>query len=121
MAIIVSILGVLITVIGLAGLVRPQSLINLIQHWQSPVRFRIAIIARAVLGVVLLAIAAECRWPTFVQIIGVISILAAVGLLVMGRARLDSLITWWLGRSDLIRLSALLAVVFGVLLVYAGA
>lgn len=121
MAVIVSILGILIAVIGVAGLARPQSIVNLIQHWHSSARFWIALLVRAVLGVVLLAVAPECRWPAFVQVIGALSILAAAGLLVMGRARLDSLIAWWLDRSDLVRLAALLTVIFGIVLIYAGA
>ena len=121
MAVLVSVLGVLIVLIGIGGLIRPEGLVNLVRHWHSPARFWVAIIVRAVLGVLLLAVAPECRWPVFVQVIGVLSILAAATLLVMGRARLDRLIDWWLSRSDFVRYSAILALVFGGLLVYAGA
>ena len=121
MAVIASILGVLIALIGVVGLARPRSLIKLVQHWHSPARFWTAIVVRVVFGVALLAVAPECRLPSLIRAIGVISILAAVAILIMGRARLDCFVGWWLGRADLVRLSAVVAIAFGVLLVYGGA
>jgi len=120
-AIIVSILGVLITLIGVMGIAKPQRLIYLVEHWHGPTRFWVAIVVRVLLGVALLAVAPACRLPMLVRIIGVISIVAAMGILIFGRARLDSFIRWWLMRPALMRLSATVAVAFGVLLVYAGA
>ena len=121
MAIIVSILGGLITLSGIIGIANPHRLINLIEHWHGPTRFWIAILVRVVLGVVLFAAAPACRLPMFVRIVGVISIVAALGILILGRTRLDSFIRWWLIRPALIRISGFVAVAFGVLLVYAGA
>lgn len=55
----------------------------------------------------------------FGVLIAAISIFAAVGILFMGRERLDSLIDWWLSRPDgLLRLSALFAATFGGFLIY---
>ena len=121
MGLIVSILGVLIVLIGTMGLLNPQSLMSLVEHWQGPKRFWFAILVRLVLGVTLLLVAPACRAPLLVRIIGVISIVAALGILILGRPRLDSLIKWWLMRPRLLRVSAIFAVAFGALLVYAGA
>lgn len=53
------------------------------------------------------------------RILAVIAFAAAVGILIMGRRRLDDLVTWWLTRSDaLLRLSAAFAGLFGAFLVY---
>ena len=121
MAIIVSILGVFIVLIGAAGIAKPKCLIDLVNHWDGRTRFWIAIIVRVVLGIVLLAVAPGCRLPMLVRIIGVIAIVAALCVLILGRARLDAFIRWWLLRPALIRVSAIFAVAFGALLVYAGA
>ena len=121
MAIIVSILGGLITLSGIIGIAKPQLLINLVEHWHGPSRFWIAILVRVILGVVLLVVAPACRLPMFVHIVGVISIVAALGILILGRTRLDSFIKWWLIRPALIRFSGFVAIAFGALLVYAGA
>ena len=77
---------------------------------------------RVVLGVVFLVVAPDCRLPLVVQIVGVVSLVAAFGILALGRKRLDAFIGWWLRRSPaLFRLWASAAIAFGTLLVYAGA
>ncbi len=44
MAIIVTVLGVVIALIGVIGLAHPPSLITLVQRWQSPARFWFAVV-----------------------------------------------------------------------------
>lgn len=122
MAILVSILGVLAAAVGLIGLAQPRRIINLINYWEGPTRFRLAIAVRLVLGVVLLVVASDCRLPAVVTALGVIAIVAAVAILIVGQHRLDSFIAWWLARSPaVIRVSMLFALAFGVLLIYVGA
>ena len=121
MAIIVSALGVVIAVIGAIGVASPHRLIVLLDRLQSPARFWLAVTTRAVFGAVFLAVAPDCRLPLVVQVVGVMSLVAALGMLAMGRERLDAFIGWWLSRSPtLFRLWATAAIAFGVLLVYAG-
>ncbi len=137
MAYIVTVLGVAIVLIGVLGLAQPQRLIGLVQRWQSPARFWFAVVIRVVLGAVLLAVAPDCRAPLVIRVVGVISIVAAVALVILGRVRLDAsslgrvrldaFIERWLGRPSsalgrpaLLRVSASGAIAFGVLLVYAG-
>ena len=73
------------------------------------------------IGVFLIVAALHCRFPLAVWIVGGSAIVAAMALVILGQKRLDSLIAWWLGRQGLIRTSAVFALAFGVLLVYAGA
>ena len=121
MAIIVSAVGVVIAVIGAIGVASPHKLITLLDHVQSPTRFWLAVFMRVVLGVVFLVVAPDCRLPLVVQIVGVVSLVAAFGILALGRKRLDAFIGWWLRRSPaLFRLWASAAIAFGTLLVYAG-
>ena len=122
MSAIVSFLGVLAATVGLMGLANPKSIVVLVERWRGPTRFRLAVGVRLILGVILLAVAPSCRLPGLVQIIGVISIVAAMVILIAGQERLDSFIWWWLKRPPkIIRVSALFAFAFGILLIYAGA
>lgn len=122
MSAVVSILGVIAAIIGLMGLAAPKYIINLVQHWRGPTRFRLAVGVRLVLGAFLLVVGPTCRLPVLVQALGVIAIVAAIVILIVGQQRLDSFIEWWLTRPPaVIRISALFAVSFGLLLVYAGA
>jgi hypothetical protein len=120
-AIIVSIFGVLIVLVGVVGIANPQRLLRAVEYLDGPQRFWLAVIVRVVLGSVLLVAAPECRLPTVVRIIGVIAIAAALAILLLGRARLDRFIAWWLNRTALIRFSGIVALPFGILVIYAGA
>ena len=53
------------------------------------------------------------------RILAVIAVVAAVMILVMGQARLDRFVDWWLARPDAVmRVSCLFAAAFGAYLVY---
>ena len=122
MAVMVSILGVVMVAIGVLGVVQPRRLVDFVTYFRRPTRFRIAILVRLVLGIVLLIAAHSCRWPVVVQVVGVISILAALVILACGQKRLDTFIAWWVTRPPAVmRVSALFALAFGALLFYAGA
>ena len=122
MAILVSILGVLATVIGVMGLAQPQRMIAIVEYWDGPTRFRVAVVVRLIFGVTFLVVAPDCRLPIVVHTLGSIAILAAAVILMVGQRRLDLFIGWWLTRRPaVIRMSALFAFALGVLLVYAGA
>ena len=122
MSVVVSILGVLAAMIGLMGLANPKTIVGLVEHWRGATRYHLAVGVRMVLGVIFLVVAPSCRLPILVQVLGVISIVAAIVILIAGQERLDSFISWWLKRPPgVIRVSALFAFAFGILLVYAGA
>jgi len=121
MVVIVTVLGMLIAAIGLMGVVTPRTFIALVQYLRGPVRYWFAVSIRLVLGVVFLAVAPDCRAPIVVRAIGVVSIAAAFGIIVLGTARLDRFIEWLLGRPlPYVRLWANGAIAFGALLIYAG-
>ena len=116
---LVTVFGVLIVFVGIAGLLSPVRFRAVFQAWPSQPRFIAAIVLRLLFGALLIIVAESLMFPHAVKIIGVISLLAAVGILIMGRERLDNLVDWWLGRSDvLVRVSALFAAAFGAFFVY---
>ncbi len=122
MVYVVSILGVLITLIGLVGIVVPRSFVQVIGGWEAESRFIAAVGIRMVMGVICLSAAPASRMPVVVQVIGIIAIAAAAVALLVGLERLNRLVEWWLGRPPIIvRMSAAFAAGFGVLLVFAGA
>ncbi len=122
MDVIVSIVGVLAALIGLLGLVDPKYIVQLVQYWRGPTRFRIAIGVRIALGIALLVAAADCRLPAVVKALGIVSILAAIIILFAGQKRLDSFIEWWIAcPQNVMRVSAFFAFCLGCLIVYSGA
>lgn len=119
MKLIVAGSGVLIVLIGLFGLVSPGRFRMLFKRMTSHARFLAAIILRLGLGALLWIVADALRFPQLIRILAAISIIAAIGILIMGRERLDRLVDWWLARSDgLLRLSTFFAAAFGGFLIY---
>ena len=122
MAALVAVLGALIAAIGATGVVSPASLLRFVKSvWRQPMGLYLAVGIRLVLGVILILAAPSCRFPEAVRIIGVVSIVAAVLIPFIGFERISSLIRWGESRSlTALRVWCLVAIAFGVFLVYAG-
>jgi len=117
--IIVAVLGALIALLGLVGLVQPNRFRAMFSTMDSQVRFVLAIGTRLAMGILLWWLADELRHPHVMRVLAVIALIAAAVLPIMGRARLDKLVEWWLSRPDSrLRVSALFAAGFGAYLVY---
>lgn len=79
----------------------------------------LAVVSRLILGVALVAYAAESKHPLVLEALGWISLTAAIVLGVMGRSRFKVLVTWVLGfTSPLARMGGLLGILFGGFLIY---
>ena len=118
---IVSIVGIIALCIGALGLLHPKLIGTLVSICTGAFRFWLAILARVVLGILFLVVAPHCEVPVLVQVIGGISLLAAVVILMMGQESLDATIEWWLARPQTwVRASALFAFAFGWLMLYAA-
>ena len=113
-------LGVGCAWMGVIGLFRPQGMIDVIEHWHGPTRFRLAIAGRLVLGLLFVLISPHTRNPDIILILGYIVLVAAPIIALIGQTRLDALIGWWTSRPSLIRVSSVFVVPFGLFLVYTG-
>jgi hypothetical protein len=81
----------------------------------------LAIGLRVALGVVLLAAAPECRFPTAIRVLGFVALIAAASGLLLGRARLEAFVGWWLDRpAGFVRGWCVVALAFGGFLIYAA-
>lgn len=119
MKLVIAAFGALIVLIGVLGLLAPARFRAAFSSMTSQTRFLVAIIVRLGLGALVWIIADSLRFPQLMRIIAAISIFAAVGILIMGRERLDKLVDWWLARSDgLLRFSTALVAAFGGFLIY---
>lgn len=119
MTLIIAIIGGSIVLAGLVGLLAPAKFRVLLGAMTSRWRFLAAIVLRLGMGLLLWFAADQLRFPHVMRIIAVIAFAAALGVLIMGRERLDKLVDWWLTRPDrLFRFSMFFAGAFGAFLVY---
>ena len=80
----------------------------------------IAVVVRLVIGVLLIYQANVSKFPFVIEIIGWLSIVAAIFLAVMGRRNFNRLMSWALSLSKPFgRVGGILAVAFGAFLIYA--
>ena len=119
---IVALLGIAVAAMGLLGVVRPGDLMRIVENvWATRTGFHVAIAVRLALGAVLIAAAPDCRFPVAVRVIGVISVVGAAVVAVMGRERLRAFVRWWMAfPAGIIRSWAAFAFAFGAFLVYAA-
>ena len=119
MKIVIALVGLLIFVAGLLILISPQIFRNAMNRFAGQRRFLFAVIARIIIGAVLLLEAPNLKYTIAIQIIGGISILAAVVLLLMGQARMDRMIDWFMKASDnMFRIWSVFAFAFGAFFIY---
>lgn len=116
---IIAAIGALIAALGLVGLTQPERFRKTFGLMDSRTRFAMAVIMRLAMGALLWWVADELRHPQIMRVIAVIAIVAAVVILIAGRARLDRMVDWWLGKSHgVLRVSGIFAGAFGAWLVY---
>lgn len=126
MATVVSAIGGLMALGGLVGLVSPSLLRRISTRFREPPGIHIAVSFRLLMGVLLLAAASSCRpdrhWVAWVVgTFGAIVLLAAVVLLVLGKARFRALVDWATGLpASVLRSTSVVAILMGAFLIWAG-
>ena len=119
----ISLLVIGVTIIVLAGwgIFAPEKLMTFVTSTMDKSwGIYIAVIVRLVLGSALIIVAPASLFPIAFQALGVIAIVAAFALLLMGRERMRRFLAWFSERfsTPIIRLWLLFGVAFGGFLVY---
>jgi hypothetical protein len=115
--------GLLILVLGGLGVVRPPALVGIVERLTgSAAGLYVAFAFRVILGLLLLAAAAGTRFPVAIRVLGIVVLISAAAIPIIGRERLHRLTTWWARRpATVIRATSLFACAFGAFLVYSAA
>ena len=106
---------------GIIILVNPEIIFGLLRNNLEKVSLQvIAIGIRLVIGILLIQYASESKFPTVIEIIGWLSIAAAVAFSAIGRRHFLSLMSWAFSLlKPYGRVGGLFAMTFGGFLVYA--
>jgi len=121
MTLLIILFGVLITMAGIVIIINPETLFGFLRnHSEKLVLQVLAVGARVVLGLLLINQSSESRYPLVIEVIGWISLAAAIFLAVIGRRNFSRLMSWALSFvKPYGRLGGMLAAAFGVFLVHA--
>jgi len=72
-------------------------------------------------GVLFLVAATSCAKPAIIIVLGLITCTAGIAMFMMGLAKLKRFLNWWKMRPDwLLRLMGVVAVLLGLLIIYAA-
>lgn len=123
MKFLILVFGGLIALTGLIIVVSPQSVLSLLDRYKQHLAiYVLAVAVRLLLGTVLIAYAPQSAFPLVLRIIGVVSIAAAVVILLIGPRRLQRLIDLLLSKAGVVmRPAGVIGALLGLFLVYAVA
>lgn len=115
-------IALVIFLLGALGVVWPRALMSMVDRpWRSSAGLYVAVAIRGVFGVLLVVAADGTRFPWTVRVLGIVSLVAAVSLPLLGYERVRKFITWWLARPDaFVRAWSVVACAFGAFLAYAA-
>jgi hypothetical protein len=118
----VALVGVFVFAFGLFGALRPPSLTAFVGRiWASPPGAGLILVVRAALGFLLIAAASGTLFPKTLFVLGVLALVKALSIPLLGRTRQQKILKWWcLQPARYIRDWSLLACAFGLFLTYAA-
>ena len=120
MQLLALLVALLISLVGLTGVVSPETLAALGRHALTPVGLYVVAAVRIGIGVILMLAAPISRAPRTLRVLGIIAIIAGVATPFIGIEPSRRVMDWWLAQGYIhLRLHAGVAVVLGGLLAYA--
>ena len=121
MTVLIIIFGALTLLAGIVIIINPEFIFGFLRkNLDNLVLHILAVVVRLVIGVLLIYQSNISKFPLVIEIIGWLSIVAAIIIAIMGRRNFNRLMSWALSLSKpLGRVGGVLAVAFGAFLIYA--
>ena len=121
MTLVIIVFGALTLLAGIVIGINPQVIFDFLRsNLEKPALHILAVVIRLVIGVLLIFQSNISKFPFVIEVIGWLSIVAAIFLGVMGRRNFNRLMSWALSLSkSLGRVGGIVAVAFGAFLIYA--
>jgi hypothetical protein len=113
-------IGLFVMVVGVVGIAAPSTLLRAADYATTPVGLYAAAALRIGIGIVLILVAPTSRAPKVIRVLGAIAVGAGVITALVGVDRVRAMVAWEAAQgTTLIRLGAVLALVFGGFIVFA--
>jgi uncharacterized membrane protein len=116
----VALFGLLIASFGITGLLSPDRLLGLVSRAATTLGLYVIAGIRLLLGIALVASASASRAPTYLQILGIVAIIAGLITPFFGVERFEAVLEWWRKWTpSVVRLWSVFVLLFGLSLVWA--
>ena len=121
MTLLIIMFGALTLLAGIVIVINPEVIFGFLRNnLDKLILYILAVVIRLVLGALLIYQSNMSKFPFVIDVIGWLSIAAAIFLAVMGRRNFIRLMSWALSLSKPFgRFGGVLAVTFGAFLIYA--
>jgi len=121
MTLLIIIFGALTLLAGIVIVINPEVIFGFLRNNLDKLELHVlAVVIRLFLGALLIYQSNISKFPFVIEVIGWLSIVAAIFLAVMGRRNFNRLMSWALSLSKPFgRVGGILAVAFGAFLIYA--
>ena len=119
MLILVKLVGMIAVAMGIVFLLSPKRMRQFMVFCEKGRRPYMMGTVRILVGIVFLLAAPQSRVVWVIVTIGILALLGGITIFIIGLERFKSMLRWWQGRPLLfLRLIALLAIGFGMLILY---
>ena len=116
---LVRLVGMILVAIGIVFLLSPKRMRQWMVSCEKGVRPYMMGALRILVGILFLLVAPQSRVVWVIVTIGILALLGGITIFIIGLERFKSMLRWWHGRPLLfLRLIALLAIGFGMLILY---
>jgi hypothetical protein len=112
-------LALLTIVVGVAGIVSPDSMMALRREYYTPVGLYVGGAVRVAMGLVLILAASSSRWPVVLRALGAVMCLQALTANLLGLERARVVLEWEGAHTGLLRAGAAVALASGVFIAFA--
>jgi len=121
MTLLIITIGSLILFAGVLLLINPEIIFGFLRNNSEKSAIQvIAVLARLIIGILLITQSSQSRFPLAIELLGWVFIVAGVSLAVIGRTKFRTLITWVVTNLRAYApIAAVIALAFGGFLVYA--
>ena len=121
MTVLIITFGALTLLAGIVIVINPENIFGLLRKNIEKLELQIlAVVVRLILGALLIYQSGASKFPLVIEIVGWLSIVAAIFFAVIGRNNFIRIISWALSLAKPFgRVGGVLAVCFGAFLIYA--
>ncbi len=114
-------LGILIALLGIVYLLRPDIIKRLMQFFKKGRRIYFAGLLRFALAVVFLVAARDCRYPLIILASGIIFLIGGLLIFMLGPEKIRRILDWYEQQPALIfRIIALVVLAFGAIIIFSA-
>lgn len=115
------IIGAIIGAWGLLAVLAPDKMRGFVKFMGEEKRYYLAAIFRLVVAVIFLILARDVQHTRIILLLGLLFLIGGILVLVIPGPKIKSMLDWWITKPLWVyRLWGVVAVMFGVLIIYAG-